>query len=57
MIAECCPPDDHDGVRVASLVPGRPNVWSDGSLVLDRVTGVSYSGAGFFCSPVCRFLG
>ena len=25
-----------------------PNVWSDGSLVLDQVTGVSSSGAGFF---------
>ena len=25
-----------------------PNVWSEGSLVLDRVTGVSSSGAGFF---------
>ena len=35
-------------VRVASLVPDQPNVWSDGSLVLDRVTGVSSSGAGFF---------
>ena len=32
------------------LVPDHPNVWSDGSLVLvlDQVTGVSSSGAGFF---------
>ena len=35
-------------VGVASLVPDHPNVWSDGSLVLDQVTGVSSSGAGFF---------
>ena len=48
MIAEWGPPDDHDCVRVASLVPEQPNVWSDGSLVLDHVTGISSSGAGFF---------
>ena len=34
--------------EAASLVPDHPNVWSDGSLVLDQVTGVSSSGAGFF---------
>ena len=41
-------PDDFDPSEVASLVPDRPNVWTDGSLVHDRVTGVSSSGAGFF---------
>ena len=30
------------------MVPDHSNVWSDGSLVLDQVTGVSSSGAGFF---------
>ena len=25
-----------------------PNVWTDGSLVFDQVTGISASGAGFF---------
>ena len=25
-----------------------PDVWTDGSLVLDQVTGVSSSGAGFY---------
>ena len=30
----------------------QPNVWSDGSLVLDQVTGVSSSGAVFFAHPV-----
>ena len=30
------------------MVPDHPNVWSDGSLVLDQVTGVSSSGADFF---------
>ena len=29
-------------------MPDHPNVWTDGSLVLDRITGVSSSGAGFF---------
>ena len=31
----------------ASSVPDHPNVWTDGSLVLDQVTGSSSSGAGF----------
>ena len=48
MITEWSPPDEYDRVEVASLVPDHPNVWSDGSLVLDQVTGVSSSGAGFF---------
>ena len=29
-------------------MPDHPNVWTDGSLVLDRVTGVSSSCPGFF---------
>ena len=29
-------------------MPDHPNVWTDGSLGLDRVTGISASGAGFF---------
>ena len=48
MITEWSPPGQHDGVEVASLVPDHPNVWSDGCLVLDQVTGVCSSGAGFF---------
>ena len=39
---------DHD--RAASSLPDHPDVWTDGSLVLDRLTGVSSSGSGFFCS-------
>ena len=42
------PPVGFDAVEAASLLPASPNVWTDGSLVLDRVTGVSSSGAGFF---------
>ena len=39
---------DHD-VAAASLTE-HPDVWTDGSLVLDQVTGISSSGSGFFCS-------
>ena len=35
------PPDGYDEVQVASSLPDHPNVWTDGSLVLDQVTGVS----------------
>ena len=42
MITEWSHPDEYDRVVVASLVPGHPNVWSDGSAVLDQVTGVSF---------------
>ena len=50
-IAEWGPSDEFDEARAASSMPDHPNVWTDGSLVLDHVTGVSSSGAGFFCSP------
>ena len=29
-------------------VPDEPDVWTDGSLVEDKVSGVSSSGSGFF---------
>ena len=48
-------PDEYDQVAVASLVPDHPNVWSDGSLVLDKVTGISSSGAGFFADSLSLF--
>ena len=48
LLAGWGPSDEFDVVEVASSVPDHPNVWTDGSLVLDRVTGVSSSGAGFF---------
>ena len=43
------------GGWVAPLVPDQPNVWSDGSLVLDQVTGVSSSGAGFLAHQSVNF--
>ena len=48
LLAEWSPPDEFDEVRAASFVPDHPDVWTDGSLVRDQVTGVSSSGAGFF---------
>ena len=40
-----CDEFDHD---CASPLPDYPDVWTDGSLVLDHLTGVSSSGSGFF---------
>ena len=57
LLAGWGPSDEYDKVEAASLLPDHPNVWTDGSLVLDRVTGISSSGAGFFCSPACCLLG
>ena len=48
LLAGWGPSDGYDELEAASMMP---DVWTDGSLVLDRVTGVSSSGAGFFCSP------
>ena len=42
------PPVGFDAVQAASLLPDSPDVETDGSLVIDRVTGVSSAGAGFF---------
>ena len=42
------PPDGFDADEVAARMPDAPEVWSDGSLVLDSVTGVSAAGAGLF---------
>ena len=39
------PPDGYDQVAVSCLVPDHPNVWTDGSLILDKVAGISSSGA------------
>ena len=48
LISAWSPPDGFDQSAVSCLVPGHPNVWTDGSLVLDKVAGISSSGAGFF---------
>ena len=48
LVSAWSPPDGFDQSAVSCLVPDRPNVWTDGSLVLDKVAGISSSGAGFF---------
>ena len=44
---------DHDDA--AASLTDHPDVWTDGSLILDRVTGVSSSGSGFFAHQDQRF--
>ena len=57
LIADWNPSDDFDPDLAASLLPDRPDVWTDGSLVLDRNTGVSSSGSGFFAHHADHFWG
>ena len=47
-VTEWSLPDGFDAVEIASRIPDGPDIWTDGSLVLDQVTGVSAAGAGFF---------
>ena len=48
IVSEWSVREGFDAVGAASLMPDDPNVWTDGSLVLDQVTGVPSSSAGFF---------
>ena len=47
LIADWNPSNDFDHDRAASSLPDHPDVWTDSSRVLDRLTGVSSSGSGF----------
>ena len=40
----CSLPDGFNADEVAARMPDAPEVWTDGSLVLDQVTGVSAAG-------------
>ena len=44
-----------DAGEVSARMPDAPKVWSDGSMVLDSVTGASAAGAGMFAhqSELC----
>ena len=55
LIADWELPGDFDHDDAASSLSDHPDVWTDGSLVLDRVTGVSSSGSGFFAHQDQRF--
>ena len=48
LVAEWSLPDGFVADEVAARIPDAREVWSDGSLVLDSVTGVSAAGAGLF---------
>ena len=39
--------DGFDADEVSARMPDAPKVWSDGSLIVDSITGVSAAGAGF----------
>ena len=41
-------PGDFDAADAALRLIDNPYVWTDGSLVLDEVSGVSSSGSGFY---------
>ena len=56
LLAGWGPSDEFDEAGAAPLMPDHPNVWADGSLVLDQLTGTSFSGSGFFCSTVGTLL-
>ena len=55
LISEWSLPDGFVADEVSARMPDAPKVWSDGSLVLDSVTGVSAAGAGMFArqSELC----
>ena len=55
LVSEWSLPDAFDADEVSARVPDAPKVWSDGSLVLDSVTGVSAAGDGMFAhqSDLC----
>ena len=55
LITEWGPSDDFDHDDAAASLTDHPDVWIDGSLVLDRVTGVSSSGSGFLAHQAERF--
>ena len=55
LITEWGPSDDFDRDDAAASLTDHPDVWTDGSLVLDRLTGVSSSGSGFFAHQAERF--
>ena len=55
--AEWSPSDEYDEAVAASSMPDHPNVWAGGRLVLDRIAGVSSSGAVFFLLAILRSAG
>ena len=57
MLSEWSPSDEFDHDVAVSSLPDHPDVWTDGSLVLDRLTGVSSAGSGIFAHQAEHFWG
>ena len=55
LISAWSPPDGFDQAAVSCIVPDYPNVWTDGSLILDKIAGISSSGAGFLADHSATF--
>ena len=55
LISEWIPSGDFDHDMAASSLSDHPDVWTDGSLVLDHLTGVSSSGSWFFAHQAEHF--
>ena len=56
LISEWGPSDDFDHDDAAASLTDHPDVWTDGSLVLDRVTGCFFFWLRFLCSSGLAFL-
>ena len=50
LVAQLSFPDEFDEAEAASLIPDHPNVWADGSLVLDHMV---LSPQGVWCIAPC----
>ena len=48
LVSDWTLPDGFDADEVSAHMPDSPDIWSDGSLVMDSVTGISAAGAGMF---------
>ena len=57
LLAEWQLPDVFGAEGAAERVPAEPDVWTDGSLVEDKVSGASSSGSGFFYWSYLSSLG
>ena len=58
LVSEWSLPDGFVADEVSARMPDAPKVWSDGSMVLDSVTGVSAAGVGMFAHQFeCCWVG
>ena len=48
LVSDWTLPDGFDADEVSAHMPDSPDIWSDGSLVMNSVNGISAAGAGMF---------